>query len=421
MTGLSQPLTVLRGTALMLNIVVGAGLLALPGLAVKQVGDHAMLAWLVAGAATLPLLAVFILLGRRYPNAGGIAHFAGIAFGRRGYAAASLIFLGAVLFGLPSIAITGGHYAAVIKGWPPHAIAIALLIAATLIHMVSSELVAKANTVLAIVILIAITALILAGFLMIEQPSDMPVAVWPEELKPALALAPFTMIFFAFTGWEVAAGSAEEFRNPRRDFPIAMIASFAIILGLYLGIAYLTQVVSLEGEYETAFSRIAAAALGSFGEIGTALLATVIILANLSGAIWAVSRMVFALSREGFLPSALEVSRNGTPWRAVAVTSTALVIVTLADAAGIFGLDRMLALAGQNFLVLYGIAAGAMLALSTSTGARILALLASALTLGLVAIQGAAAVYPAALLGLGIALGGLRTNASSLLPEDTHC
>ena len=41
MTELKQTLTLLLGTGLMLNIVVGAGLLALPGFTVAMAGDQA--------------------------------------------------------------------------------------------------------------------------------------------------------------------------------------------------------------------------------------------------------------------------------------------------------------------------------------------------------------------------------------------
>ena len=102
MTELKQTLTLLRGTGLMLNIVVGAGLLALPGLTVAVAGDQALWAWLVCAVAALPLLLVFVILGGRHLDAGGIAHFVKLAFGEHGYIAASLIFLGAVAFGLPS-------------------------------------------------------------------------------------------------------------------------------------------------------------------------------------------------------------------------------------------------------------------------------------------------------------------------------
>jgi amino acid transporter len=57
---LQKSLGVYRGTALMLNIVIGAGLLTLPGLAVKVAGGNALWAWGLCALAALPLLAVFI-------------------------------------------------------------------------------------------------------------------------------------------------------------------------------------------------------------------------------------------------------------------------------------------------------------------------------------------------------------------------
>ena len=71
MTELKQTLILLRGTRLMLNIVVGTGLLALPGLTVAVAGDQALWDWLVCAIATLPLLLVFVFLGGRHPDAGG--------------------------------------------------------------------------------------------------------------------------------------------------------------------------------------------------------------------------------------------------------------------------------------------------------------------------------------------------------------
>jgi len=120
-------LTALRGTAVMLNIVLGAGLLSLPGLAVLQAGENALTVWLACALASVPLLAAFAVIGRRYPDQGGLAKVAGMAFGRFGRALITYLFLGAVLFGLPSIALTGGYYANAMIGGSPHAYAVCFL------------------------------------------------------------------------------------------------------------------------------------------------------------------------------------------------------------------------------------------------------------------------------------------------------
>ncbi|MDA8031734.1 MAG: hypothetical protein MPK62_11555, partial [Alphaproteobacteria bacterium] len=106
MNELNKSLSATRGAGLMLNIVIGAGLLTLPGLAVETAGSHAIWAWAACALVAAPLLAVFIVMGRRFPNAGGIAHFARAAFGDKAYAATSLVFLGAVALGLPCLLYT---------------------------------------------------------------------------------------------------------------------------------------------------------------------------------------------------------------------------------------------------------------------------------------------------------------------------
>lgn len=409
MSGLQQPLTFLRGTALMINIVIGAGLLVLPGLAVKQAGDFAFVAWLVCSLLALPILTVFIILGRKFPNAGGIAHFAQTAFGRHAYAATSLVFLGAVAFGLPSIALTGGLYAALVVGGSPHLIALVLLLAATLVHIFSSDLVARANMFLAGAILVFLITLVAVGFGSLDTSLGVDrIRILPSLNEVPLIFAPFMMIFFAFTGWEVAAGLSEEFQNSRRDFPRAMIASFLITTALYLLVAYVVQRQSLSADYEVAFTQIVANSLGALGKTATSIVATVIIFANLSGAIWAVSRLVFSLSRESFLPTVLQKTKGGTPWLAVVATASTLAIVLAFDGAGWLGLDKMLNLAGQNFLVLYGIAAAVLFTQSIVAAERALAAAVVLIISGLVMMQGLIALYPAVLFGIGWLLTGLK-------------
>lgn len=420
MSGLRHPLTVPRGIALMMNIVIGAGLLALPGLAVRQAGDHAFLGWVLCALASLPLLGAFILLGRRYPNAGGIAHYADVGFGRRGYVAASFLLLGAVLFGLPSIALTGGHYLAALTGLPPYATGLMLLACATLLHLAPSEAVSRVNSVMAVTITLAVVGLAIAGLAFAGAAADGGAQggvgpLIPEEISLSRAAAPFMMLFFAFTGWEIAANTAEEFRNPRRDFPLAMLASFAVTVALYLAIAYLAQRLDLGGRYETAFATIARASLGAAGETAVALLAGTIILANLAGAIWAVSRLVFSLSREGVLPEVFARTRGGSPWVAVMTTALALAAVIGASGVGLFRLDWMLALSGQNFLILYGVAAMALFRVGRNLLERMLAVGVGLLALALVLAQGLAIAYPLALVALGILVAELR--AGRLAPS----
>ena len=400
MSELKQMLTVLRGTGLMLNIVVGAGLLALPGLTVAIAGDQALWAWLVCAIAAAPLLLVFVILGGRHPDAGGIAHFVKLAFGEAGYVAASLIFLGAVAFGLPAIALTAGHYVTAIIGGPPALIASAIVVIAALSLTTSPDMAARLSTIIASTILIVLLVIISIGLAGVDWSTAAKTISPVADISLPVVLAPFMMIFFAFTGWEVASGLSEEFRNPQRDFPRAMLLSFAIATSLYLAMAFFAQTVSNIETPEAVFVDIHGARLGAAGGVVVAAIATLVIAANLMGAIWAVSRMVFALSREGNLFIRLRVNKAGTPISSVVLTSFVILLVLAADGLDMLNIETMLAIAGQNFFILYSLAGFALFRHARHLHERIVAGLVILVVISLLLTNDLSSLLYPAVLGL---------------------
>ncbi|MCA0400049.1 MAG: APC family permease [Proteobacteria bacterium] len=407
---LAKSLTAFKGTALLINIVIGAGLLTLPGLAVKIAGDHALLSWILASAVSVPLLAVFVILGRSMPEAGGLAAYGRRAFGPFGQRVASFLFLGAVVFGLPAIALTGGHYLATLVGGDARFHAILLVLVALLPHMLPGNGAANLMGWIASLVVVAITVFLAAGLLGVYAgPAGGSTPILPAQISATTLVAPFMMIFFAFTGWEVGAGSAEEYANPRRDFPIAMIASFVIVTIFYLLIAFVAQKTNLAGAHEAPFVAFVRPVLGEAGAIAVAVLAALIILANLSGAVWGVSRMVFSLARDGILPPVLAATRNGQPLSAVIVTVGAIISVLVTDFLFHLGLDTMLARAGLNFLLLYAIAAASLVVLSRGIGPRILGVAVILIVAGIIGWSRFPVLYPALLIALAImSEGGAR-------------
>ncbi|MGR4001146.1 MAG: amino acid permease [Alphaproteobacteria bacterium] len=408
MSDLTKSLSLVRGTGLMLNIVIGAGLLVLPGLVVESVGAHAFWSWVVCALVAVPLLLVFIMMGRRFPHAGGVAHFSEMAFGRVGYIVVSLILLGAVIFGLPAIALTGGYYLAEI--FPGHATLYAggLIVFASVAHLISAEVAGRISTFVASVVFLTLLILTATGFSAIEWSTVGGNFVPVSEIDTGVLFLPFMVIFFAFTGWEVAAGTSEEFRNPERDFPRAMVISFIIACLVYFAMAFVVQNVPVSGSYEAAFVSIVGGVFGVAGRLGIALLAGVIIFANLMGAIWAVSRLVFSLSREGYLLFELRANKKGSPVSSVILTSFFLLFVLLLDWFGFLNINQMLFLAGQNFLILYGITSLALLKLSGRVRERFIAAVAMVAVVALLLMQGTSVLYPLCLSILGIAIWYFR-------------
>lgn len=413
---LTKSLSLTRGTAVLLNVVIGAGLLALPGLAIQEIGNAAFYAWLLCALAAAPLLAVFVIMGRNYPDAGGVASFARSAFGLAGYRIASVLFLGAVVLGLPAIALTGGHYAASVAGGSAHLWAIGLLGFGALSHFVSSESAAKANTFIASLVLVVIASFLVIGIAGVATSPPSGVGLPPTVPALSVLLIPFMMLFFAFTGWEVGAGVTEEFRKPRRDFPIAMVFSFVVATGFYLAIAFVAQQTDLQGAYEAPFVAIVAPVLGAWGSAAVSATAVLLVFANLAGAIWGVSRLVFSLARENIIPRIFDRTHEGSPRFAVVIVASALVLVVVLDSAFGFGLPRLLGLAGQNFLILYGVTAAALFAVSPRVAHRVLAAGVIALCTVLLLMQTVALLYPLCLAALAHGAHILNSRRGSPAP-----
>lgn len=367
MNDIKKTLGAFSGTAMMLNVVLGTGLLILPGLTAKIAGHAAFWAWVAAALVSIPLLWVFALLGARFPHTGGIAHIVGRSFGRGGFVAASFIFLGAVSLGLPSVALTGGYYyaAAMASAGAPawladaNLAALALLTLSCGLNLYAPDTAKKIGASAAVLIGVFIVGILIAGAWALsadmsaaEAQTTVRAIVAAAQLDWRAASAVFFMVFFAFTGWEVSIGMGGEFKNPARNIPIAIAASFVIAVALSLACVLLVLLAGARAWNEAAFASLLPARYGIVLATGAVLFITV----NLFAAIWSVSRLLFTLARDGILPPVIgRLSNAGVPRSAVLLFLAVGGSMLLVERAGALAVDDFLSYAGLNFFVLYGL------------------------------------------------------------------
>jgi amino acid efflux transporter len=408
-SGLDRTLGAAKGTALMLNIVLGAGLLTLPGLAFRAVGADALWLWLACAVAASPLLAVFSIAGRRFPDAGGIPALAGRMLGRGAYTAATFVFFGAVALGLPAIAIAGGYYASNFIAAPPWLAGAGIAILATLVNLLSAEIAGRVNGAIASLLVLVLLAIVILGAITLSPSERAGILASPGfEQELADYVAAFLMVFFAFTGWEVATHLGGEFRDPRRDIPRAMYLSFLIAVSFYLALAAIVGASGISSGFEAPYVTLFSARYGPFAAHAVAGAAVLLIFANLSAAIWAVSRMVYSASREGLLPGALARTTNGTPLRAVLLVLFVVLCNVGLASLDLLPIDRLLEFSGQNFLILYGIAAVAVFRAGPGFATRLVAATALVPVLVILALRDPMQIlYPLALAASGIAASRL--------------
>jgi APA family basic amino acid/polyamine antiporter len=164
----------------------------------------------------------------------------------------------------------------------------------------------------------------------------------PASGSTDFAPLPFaTSLFFvayAFSGWNAAAYTAEEFRNPKRDVPRAMLIGCAAVGLVYLLINWVL-VANLTPERASVVFRYeeARVTLGHLvaqdllGDLGSGIMSmgiSVVMLSSVSAMLLVGPRVYAEMARDGFLPAALR-GRPGVPPRASIVIQGVLAIALL--------------------------------------------------------------------------------------------
>ncbi|BAI62682.1 amino acid transporter [Methanocella paludicola SANAE] len=144
-------------------------------------------------------------------------------------------------------------------------------------------------------------------------------------------MAGAAIIFTAFLGFDAMSTTAEESGNPGRDLPIGIIGSLLICTALYVAVSGL--LTGLVPYTELNNPEPVAYALSAVGyRLGSAIVAvgaiagiTTVLLVMMYGQ----TRIVFAMSRDGFLPDWVGRlhPKYGTPYMVTAVSAGAAAIV----------------------------------------------------------------------------------------------
>ena len=131
------------------------------------------------------------------------------------------------------------------------------------------------------------------------------------------------VVFFAYSGFEAVANLGEETQDPAKDMPRGLIGTLAICTLLYLGVCFvLTGMVNFRDLSE------GAPISDAFGQVGLGWARVLIGVAAVAGLtsvilveLVTISRIIFALSRDGLLPEAVGHidERTSTPFRATVV------------------------------------------------------------------------------------------------------
>ena len=324
-------------TLLGIGCIIGTGIFVLTGIAAaNQAGPAVVLSFLASGFACAFAALSYAELSSSVGGCGSAYGYTYVAFGE---------FI-AWITGWILLMEYGMSIAAVANGWsgyfnnaliamgiglpefltkPPSQGGIINLPASLIILMIMTLLIigvkesAKFNKVMVIVKVSAILIFIALAMFNVNPENWSPFMPygWFETLpngKTVGVLAGASIVFFAYVGFDAVSTAAEEAINPQRDLPKGIINSLIFCTIIYIIVAALLtgvvpyQDLNVSSPVAFALAKIGfpwASALVSTGVI-TGLATVMLVL------YYALTRVIFAMSRDGLLPITLSTVNEKT-------------------------------------------------------------------------------------------------------------
>lgn len=357
---LQKNLTVLKGIALAVSMVVGSGLLGLPGLALEAGGAQATAAaWVITTLASLPLIYILTRLGVRFSSSAGLARYAQAGVGEWAGHGVTAVLAGTFSLGIPALALVGGAYAQKLFGFGAHwqfGLGGAILVLATIVNSCGVRLAGGINTVSLIALLAMVT------YLVASHAADGGTgAVAAANAVTGLAGLDYTnvwsvcaILFWAYLGWENLSFGLEEFRNPGRSIPLVYWGSFGLVVAVYLALAAVTLGATANGVDVSGAAGLVGLLDGTGIGIAVTAVMVMVILANANAWVFGASRLVYSAGREGILPGFLgRLSHNQVPTTSLWVLLGAYLLTVGVVGSGLMSLSTLIGLVSQNFLFLY--------------------------------------------------------------------
>ncbi len=306
-----QTLSVTDASAMIVGLIVGAGIFGTPAIVAGAVGSEAMLyaVWIAGGIFSIIGALCYAELATAYPSAGGEYHFLQRAFGRSlaflyGWARMTVIVAGSIAI----FAYLFGDYMSRVINLGPYSSAIWATLIVVVLTYVNYRGIREGKATQNVFTALEVGGLVLivvAGFLFATPPEVVaPVAEastgQPWYMGAGIGSA---MIFVLFTygGWNDAAYISAEVRDRDRNMVRALLLAIGVVTLLYV----LVNAAYLHGLGYHAMARsdaVAAdllkAAWGSTGEKLIAIMIAIAALTSVNGSMIVGARSNYALGRD---------------------------------------------------------------------------------------------------------------------------
>ena len=289
------------------NMVIGAGIFAMPGLVAVELGSAAILAYLICSVTVALVFLCFAEVGSRISRSGGVYAYVEDAFGPfAGFIASILFWFGFSALADAAITVVMVDSMAVVfpilgESIPRAVFIIALLTFLAAVNIRGVKAGVRLYVFNTVVKLVPLVLLLFAGLFVINFEN---LAI-PELPSVASIGAGTILLFYAFNGAESALNASGEIKNPSRTVPLGLLVGLSAILLLYVGLQVVAQGVLGAELANNTEAPLVAVATEVFGEWGGKMLVAAVVMSiysTLSGDMLGGPRIIFASARDDNLP-----------------------------------------------------------------------------------------------------------------------
>jgi len=364
--GSLQRLIGVRALALTaMNTTVGAGIFGLPALIAADMGASAPIGYIVTASLFFCVVLCFAEAGSRVSSAGGLYAYSNAAFGPfTGSFVGTLLWFGNGALSNAAVAVLMVNglslaFPALAEPFGRNLTLIVVYTSLAAINVRGLKLGLRVTEGITVIKLLPLILLAVVGLVTLKW-SQIPVPDLPstEQLGRGVVLLTFT-----FMGIETALSPSAEIRDPTRVVPRGLALALLGITLLYFSLQLVAQGALGQGlatATDAPLATTAAIVLGGWGKVLILAAGVVCMAGVLPGDMLCTPRVLYAMGRDGLLPSWLGRvdPRFNTP--AAAIITYCVVCALLA----ISGTFKALAiLAAASTLVMYLATAIAVLVL----------------------------------------------------------
>jgi amino acid transporter len=378
-------LTTRQAAFIGVGAMVGAGIFALLGAAGEVAGAAVWLSFLIAGAIAALQGYSFAKLGAKYPTAGGMLEYVAKGFGDghfTGITAWLTYSANAIVTAM--VAVSFGSYASAMVGLEGNAawtkiFAALIIIVMTVVNIVGSRLVARAQTVIVYVVLSILTV-----FAVVTLANMNPSLLAPSGYPPlGDIVSSVALTFFAFLGFGIITFTAKDLARPSRQLPRAMYLALGIATGIYVAIALgvfgtltVEQVISSGG---TALAVAAKPTLGNAGYVLMAITALFATAGATNAGLYPAEGLSERLAETGQFPGLMARRLGGRASAGLLIEAAACLVLAL-----VFNLDAIASIGSAVALLIFTLITAAHFRVRAETGASAVILAIAIVAAGVV-------------------------------------